>query len=252
VTESMIILKSKNELEKMAMACRIVAEVLQELVRAARPGLPTIELDTLAEQSIRMRGGVPAFKGYRGFPNTLCVSLNEQVVHGIPSQRRLRAGDIVGLDLGAIWEGYYGDAAVTVPVGQVPSTTECLLTTAREALYTGIKEVSPGKHLSDISHAIQRYAETRGYSVVRAYVGHGIGTALHEEPQVPNFGPPGRGPRLKAGMVLAIEPMVNIGDADVELLADGWTVVTADRQLSAHFEHTVAITDEGHQVLTAL
>jgi methionyl aminopeptidase len=248
----MIILKSKSEIEKMAMACHIVAEVLQELVRVVRPGLTTLELDAFAERSIRTRGGVPAFKGYRGFPNTLCVALNEQVVHGIPSKRRLRAGDIIGLDLGAKWEGYYGDAAVTVPVGQISSDTECILTTAREALYMGIKEVSPGKHLSDISHAIQRYAETRGYSVVRAFVGHGIGTALHEEPQVPNFGPPGRGPRLKAGMVLAIEPMVNIGDADVEILDDGWTVVTADGQLSAHFEHTVAITDEGPQILTAL
>lgn len=248
----MIILKSKSEIEKMAIACHIVAEVLQELVHVVRPGLTTLELDALAERSIRTRGGVPAFKGYRGFPNTLCVALNEQVVHGIPSKRRLRAGDIIGLDLGAKWEGYYGDAAVTVPVGQTPSDTECLLTTARDALYMGIKEVSPGKHLSDISHAIQRYAETRGYSVVRAFVGHGIGTALHEEPQVPNFGPPGRGPRLKAGMVLAIEPMVNIGDADVEILDDGWTVVTADGQLSAHFEHTVAITDEGPQILTAL
>jgi methionyl aminopeptidase len=248
----MIILKSKSEIEKMAVACRIVAEVLQELVRAVRPGLSTLELDALAERSIRARGGVSAFKGYRGFPNTLCVSLNEQVVHGIPSKRRLRAGDIISLDLGAKWEGYYGDAAVTVPVSHIPPETECLLATAREALYMGIKEVSPGKHLSDISHAIQRYAETRGYSVVRTFVGHGIGTALHEEPQVPNFGPPGRGPRLKAGMVLAIEPMVNVGDADVEILDDGWTVVTADGQLSAHFEHTVAITDEGPQILTAL
>jgi methionyl aminopeptidase len=248
----MIILKSKSEIEKMAIACHIVAEVLQELVRVVRPGLTTLELDAFAERSIRTRGGVPAFKGYRGFPNTLCVALNEQVVHGIPSKRRLRAGDIIGLDLGAKWEGYYGDAAVTVPVGQIPSDTECLLTTAREALYMGIKEVSAGKHLSDISHAIQCYAETRGYSVVRAFVGHGIGTALHEEPQVPNFGPPGRGPRLKVGMVLAIEPMVNNGDADVEILDDGWTVVTADGQLSAHFEHTVAITDEGPQILTAL
>lgn len=248
----MIILKSKSEIEKMATACHIVAEVLEMLVRTVRPGLTTLELDALAEQSIRTRGGVPAFKGYRGFPNTLCVSLNEQVVHGIPSKRRLRPGDIIGLDLGAKWEGYYGDAAVTIPVGQIPADTECLLTTAREALYMGVKEVSPGKHLSDISHAIQRYAETRGYSVVRAFVGHGIGTALHEEPQVPNFGPPGRGPRLKAGMVLAIEPMVNVGHADVETLDDGWTVVTADGQLSAHFEHTVAITDEGPQILTAL
>jgi methionyl aminopeptidase len=248
----MIILKSRSEIEKMAVACRIVAEVLEVLVRAVRPGLTTLELDALAEQSIRTRGGVPAFKGYRGFPNTLCVSLNEQVVHGIPSKRRLRAGDIVGLDLGAKWEGYYGDAAVTIPVGQISSEAQNLLETAREALYMGIKEVSPGKHLSDISHAIQCYAETRGYSVVRAFVGHGIGTALHEEPQVPNFGPPDRGPRLKPGMVLAIEPMVNIGDADVEILDDGWTVVTADGQLSAHFEHTVAITDEGSQILTVL
>jgi len=248
----MIILKSKSEIEKMAFACRIVAEVLQMLVRAVHPGLTTLQLDVIAERNIRVRGGVPAFKGYRGFPNTLCVSLNEQVVHGIPSKRRLRAGDIIGLDLGAKWEGYYGDAAVTIPVGQIPLETERLLTTAQEALYMGIKEVSPGKHLSDISHAIQRYAETRGYNVVRAFVGHGIGTALHEEPQVPNFGPPGRGPRLKTGMVLAIEPMVNIGDADVEILDDGWTVVTADGQLSAHFEHTVAITDEGPQILTGL
>jgi methionyl aminopeptidase len=248
----MIILKSKSEIEKMAVACHIVAEVLATLVRAVRPGLSTLELDALAERGIRTRGGMPAFKGYRGFPNTLCVSLNEQVVHGIPSKRRLRAGDIIGLDLGATWEGYYGDAAVTIPVGPIPAETECLLTTAREALYLGVKEVSPGKHLSDISHAIQRHAETRGYSVVRAFVGHGIGTALHEEPQVPNFGPPGRGPRLKVGMVLAIEPMVNVGHADVEILDDGWTVVTADGQLSAHFEHTVAITDEGPQILTAL
>jgi len=248
----MIILKSKSEIQKMAIACHIVAEVLEMLVHTVRPGLTTLELDALAERGIRTRGGVPAFKGYRGFPNTLCVSLNEQVVHGIPSKRRLRTGDIIGLDLGAKWEGYYGDAAVTIPVGPIPSHTECLLTTACEALYLGVKEVSPGKHLSDISHAIQRHAETRGYSVVRAFVGHGIGTALHEEPQVPNFGPPGRGPRLKAGMVLAIEPMVNIGHADVEILDDGWTVVTADGQLSAHFEHTVAITDEGPQILTAL
>src|SRR5919108_3452452 len=248
----MIILKSKSEIQKMAIACRIVAEVLEVLVRAVRPGLTTLELDALAERSIRARGGVPAFKGYRGFPNTLCVSLNEQVVHGIPSKRRLRTGDIIGLDLGAKWEGYYGDAAVTVPVGHIPSETECLLTTAREALYIGIKEVSPGKHLSDISHAIQRHAETRGYSVVRAFVGHGIGTALHEEPQVPNFGPPGRGPRLKAGMVLALEPMLNMGTSDVRILKDNWTVVTADGKLSAHFEHTVAITEEGPQILTAL
>jgi methionyl aminopeptidase len=246
----MIILKSKSEIDKMRVACRVVAEVLQELVRLARPGVSTLELDAFAEKSIRARGAVPAFKGYRGFPKTLCVSVNDQVVHGIPSKRRLKEGDIVGLDLGAKWDGYYGDAAITIPVGNITSRAESLLATARKALSLGIKEVSPGQHLSEISHAIQRYAEGQGYSVVRAFVGHGIGTALHEEPQVPNFGPPGRGPRLKVGMVLAIEPMVNIGDADVEILDDGWTVVTVDGQLSAHFEHTVAITEAGPEILT--
>jgi methionyl aminopeptidase len=246
----MIILKSKSEIEKMRVAGRIVAEALQELVRAVRPGVSTLELDALAERAIRARGAVPAFKGYRGFPKTLCVSINEQVVHGIPSKRRLKEGDIVGVDLGAKWDGYYGDAAVTIPVGSITPVAESLLATAREALYLGIKEISPGQHLSDISHTIQRYAEGQGYSVVRAFVGHGIGTALHEEPQVPNFGPPGRGPRLKVGMVLAIEPMVNIGDADVEIMDDGWTVITADGQLSAHFEHTVALTEAGPEILT--
>jgi len=236
----------------MAVACRIVAEVLQELVRTARPGVATLELDALAERGIKTRGGVPAFKGYRGYPSTLCVSINEQVVHGIPSKRRLKAGDIIGLDLGAKWEGYYGDAAVTVPIGQISSQAESLIAVAQEALAVGIKQVEPGRHLSDISHAIQHYAEAHRYSVVRDFVGHGIGTALHEAPQVPNFGPPGRGPRLRAGMILAIEPMVNLGEADVEILNDGWTVVTTDGQLSAHFEHTVAILDEGPQILTAL
>jgi len=248
----MIILKSKREIEKMAIACRIVAEVLWEIVHAAQSGITTLELDALAEQGIKLRGGIPAFKGYRGFPSTLCVSINEQVVHGIPSRRRLRTGDIVGLDLGAKWEGYYGDAAVTVPVGKVSMEAEGLIAVAREALAIGIKQVEPGKHLSDISHAIQHYTEERQYSVVRDFVGHGIGTALHEAPQVPNFGPPGRGPRLKPGMILAIEPMVNLGGADVEILNDGWTVITSDGRLSAHFEHTVAILDEGPKVLTAL
>ena len=246
----MIILKSKREIDKMRVACRVVAEVLKDLIHEVRSGVSTLELDAIAERGIRARGAIPAFKGYRGFPNTLCVSVNEQVVHGIPSKRRLKEGEIVGLDLGAKWDGYYGDAAVTVPVGHVAPTAQSLLITAEEALRIGINEVRPGKHLSDISHAIQSYAEAHGYSVVRAFVGHGIGTALHEEPQVPNFGPPGRGPRLKVGMVLAIEPMVNVGDADVEILEDGWTVVTADGQLSAHFEHTVAITEEGPQILT--
>lgn len=248
----MIILKSKDEIEKMRSASRVVAEVLQELRRAVRPGMSTLELDAIAERGIRGRGAIPAFKGYRGFPNTLCVSVNEQVVHGIPSRRRLKEGDIVGLDLGAIWEGYFGDAAVTVAVGRPAPAAEDLLTTTREALHAGINQARPGNHLSDISHAIQTYAEARGYTVVRAFVGHGIGTALHEEPQVPNFGPPSRGPRLKAGMVLAIEPMVNIGEAEVEILDDGWTVVTADGQLSAHFEHTIAITEQGPEILSVV
>ncbi len=246
----MIILKSKNEIGKMRVACRVVAEVLQDLIREVRPGISTLELDAIAERGIRARGAIPAFKGYRGFPNTLCVAVNEQVVHGIPSKRRLKEGEIIGLDLGAKWDGYYGDAAVTVPVGRIAPAAQSLLIATKEALYMGINEVRPGKYLSDVSHAIQSHAEARGYSVVRVFVGHGIGTALHEEPQVPNFGPPGRGPRLKVGMVLAIEPMVNVGDADVEILDDGWTVVTADGQLSAHFEHTVAITEEGPEILT--
>lgn len=248
----MIILKSKHEIEKMRVASRIVAEVLEELVRAAHPGISTLELDVIAERGIRARGAIPAFKGYRGFRHTLCVSVNEQVVHGIPSKRRLKDRDIVGLDLGAKWEGYYGDAAVTVAVGQTMPEAKELLATTSEALHLGIQQASPGNHLSDISHAIQSFAETRGYTVVRAFVGHGIGTALHEEPQVPNFGPPSRGPRLKAGMVLAIEPMVNIGEADVEILEDGWTVVTTDGQLSAHFEHTVAITEQGPEILSVV
>lgn len=248
----MIILKSKSEIEKMRLAGHIVAEVLQEVSQAARPGITTLELDALAERGIRSRGAIPAFKGYRGFPNSLCVSVNDQVVHGIPSKRRLMEGDIIGLDLGAIWDGYYGDAAVTVPVGQISPASERLLVITKEALYAGINEVKSGKHLSDISHAIQTHAESQGYGVVRTFVGHGIGTALHEEPQVPNFGPPGRGPRLRVGMVLAIEPMVNIGDADVEILDDGWTVVTADGKWSAHFEHTVAITENGSEILTML
>ena len=252
MTTEMIILKSKQEIETMRVASRIVAEVLQELIKAARPGISTLELDAIAERRIRDRGAIPAFKGYRGFPNTLCVSLNEQVVHGIPSKRRLKEGDIVSLDLGAIWDGYYGDAAVTVPVGRIAPATERLLTTAEASLGVGIQSARPGNYLSDISHAIQMCAESYGYNVVRAFVGHGIGTALHEEPQVPNFGPPGRGPRLKAGMVLAIEPMVNVGDAEVEILEDGWTVVTADGQLSAHFEHTIAITDNGPEILTVV
>jgi methionyl aminopeptidase len=210
-------------------------------------------LDRIAESYIRKHGGIPAFKGYRGFPATLCTSINHEVVHGIPSkQRRLHEGDIIGIDCGAIVDGYYGDHAITFAVGKITEVERRLLDTAQQALTVAVTQTKVGNHLSDISHAIQVYAEERGYSVVKAFVGHGIGTALHEEPQVPNFGPPGRGPRLREGMVLALEPMVNIGTSDVSILSDNWTVVTADGKLSAHFEHTVAVTECGGRVLSQL
>jgi methionyl aminopeptidase len=215
------------------------------------PGVTTAELDRAAEAFIRQHGGIPAFKGYRGFPATLCTSINAEVVHGIPSKKRkLRSGDIIGIDCGAIVDGYYGDHAVTFAVGEISSQVQELLQATREALEEGIAQAKVGNRLSDISHAIQKYAEERGYSVVKAFVGHGIGTELHEEPQVPNFGPPGRGPRLRDGMVLALEPMLNIGTADVQILSDNWTVVTVDGKLSAHFEHTVAVAEHGGIVLS--
>jgi methionyl aminopeptidase len=244
-------LKSDKEIEVMATASRIVAQTLKELRSMAQPGVTTMELDEAAELTIRRLGGVPAFKGYRNFPRTLCVSVNEEVVHGIPSRRRLQEGDIVGLDLGAIVEGYYGDAAVTVAVGAVPAPAHRLMQVTQQALYDGIAQARVGNRLSDISHAVQRRAEAAGFSVVTDFVGHGIGRQLHEEPQIPNFGPPGQGPRLRAGMVLAIEPMVNAGGSAVKVLADRWTVVTQDGSLSAHFEHTIAISEGGPRVLTA-
>ncbi|HXZ25008.1 MAG TPA: type I methionyl aminopeptidase [Nitrospiria bacterium] len=247
----MIMLKSDREIEVMTAASRIVAKTLLELRVMARPGVTTLELDEAAESTIRRLGGVPAFKGYRNFPRTLCVSVNEEVVHGIPSRRRLQDGDIVGLDLGAIVEGYYGDAAVTVAVGTVPIPVQRLLQVTQQALYDGITQARVGNRLSDISHAVQRRAEAAGFSVVTDFVGHGIGRQLHEEPQIPNFGPPGQGPRLRQGMVLAIEPMVNMGGSAVKVLADRWTVVTQDGSLSAHFEHTIAISEGGPRVLTA-
>jgi methionyl aminopeptidase len=210
-------------------------------------------LDRIAEEFIEARGGKPAFKGYRNYPKTLCASVNDQVVHGIPSKRELNEGDIVGLDLGAIIEGFYGDSAVTVPVGQVPSRVLELLRVTEEALYAGIAEAVVGKRLSDISHAIQQHAESAGFSVVTDFVGHGIGRQLHEEPQVPNYGKPGQGPRLQVGMVLAIEPMVNMGGSAVRVLDDRWTAVTKDGSLSAHFEHTIAIQPSGPpRILTKL
>lgn len=237
----------------MAQASKIVAETLEGLKREIRPGVTTDELDRFAEDFIRARGGIPAFKGYRSYPKTLCVSVNDQVVHGIPSKRVLKEGDIVGLDLGAIVGGFYGDAAVTVPVGKVSPKVMELLRVTEESLYAGIAQAVVGNRLSDISHAVQRHAEAAGLSVVTDFVGHGIGRQLHEEPQVPNYGKPGQGPRLQVGMVLAIEPMVNMGDSGVRILDDQWTAVTKDGSLSAHFEHTIAIQASGPpKILTKL
>ena len=249
----MIILKTQDEIEVMARASKLVAETLQALKREVRPGIATEELDRLAEEFIRARGGVPAFKGYRNYPKTLCASVNDEVVHGIPSKRVLKDGDIVGLDLGAIVDGFYGDSAVTVPVGAIPPEAVELLRVTEEALYKGIEQAIVGNRLSDISHAIQRHAEAAGFSVVTDFVGHGIGQQLHEEPQIPNYGKPGQGPRLQVGMVLAIEPMINMGGSAVRVLEDQWTAVTRDGSLSAHFEHTIAIQASGPpRILTTL
>jgi methionyl aminopeptidase len=241
----MIILKTPAEIEVMAEASKVVAEALEVVRKEVRPGVSTDELDQIAEEAIRARGGVPAFKGYRSYPKTLCASVNEQVVHGIPSKRKLKEGDIIGLDLGAIVGGFYGDSAVTVAVGRIPEATAKLVQVTEEALYLGIKQAVVGNRLTDISHAVQCHVEAVGYSVVTEFVGHGIGRQLHEEPQVPNYGRPGQGPRLQPGMVLAIEPMVNMGGSAVRVLDDRWTAVTADGSLSAHFEHTIAIQPSG-------
>jgi methionyl aminopeptidase len=241
----MIILKTPAEIEVMARASRVVAEALDIVRKAVQPGITTEELDCIAEQEIRVRGAFPAFKGYRNYPRTLCASVNDQVVHGIPSKRKLKEGDIIGLDLGAIVGGFYGDSAVTVAVGSVPDATGKLVQVTKEALYLGIQQAVVGKRLSDISHAVQLHIESSGFSVVTEFVGHGIGRQLHEEPQVPNYGKPGQGPRLQPGMVLAIEPMVNMGRSAVRILEDRWTAVTVDGSLSAHFEHTIAIQPTG-------
>lgn len=241
----MIILKTPDEIAVMAKASRVVAEVLEVLRSTVKAGITTDELDGLAESEIRLRGAVPAFKGYRNYPKTLCASVNDQVVHGIPSKRVLKQGDIIGLDLGAIVGGFYGDSAITVAVGGVEERAADLVRITREALALGIEQAIVGNRLSDISHAVQRHVESAGYSVVTEFVGHGIGRQLHEEPQVPNYGKPGQGPRLQPGMVLAIEPMVNMGGAAVRVLDDRWTAVTVDGSLSAHFEHTIAIQPNG-------
>lgn len=246
----MINIRSPQEIAKIRKSSSLVARALEKVKEAIRPGVSTAELDRIAEETIKRGGGKPAFKGYRGFPASLCVSVNEEVVHGIPGKRRLKKGDIVSLDLGVLMDGYYGDAAITVPVGEISELAKRLLQVTEEALYRGIEKARAGNRLFDISHAIQRWVEAAGFSVVRDFVGHGIGRSLHEEPQVPNFGPPNQGPRLEAGMVLAIEPMVNTGTWRVKVLENGWTVVTADGGLSAHFEHTVAITEGDPEILS--
>lgn len=246
----MVILKSKDEIVKMREAGRLTANLLNELVKHVAPGIATLELDTLAEEFIVSRGGIPAFKGYHGYPNAITVSINEEVVHAIPTNRKIKEGDLVSLDVGVVYDGYVGDAAFTVPVGDVGSDKLQLLNVTKEALHRGIEQAKPGNHLGDISHAVQSYVESFGFSIVRDLVGHGIGRSMHEDPQVPNYGHPGQGIKLQSGMVLAIEPMVNMGTYNVEVLSDKWTVVTKDRQPSAHFEHTVAITDNGPEILT--
>lgn len=248
----MIILKSPHEIKMIERACKIVAGALEMLEGIIRPGIKTKELEEYAEAYIQARGGKPAFKGYRGYPASICVSINNQVVHGIPSQRRLEEGDIVSIDLGVIYEGYYGDAARSYAVGSIGELQRKLLEITEKALYIGIEKAKAGNRVGDISSAIQTYVESNGFSVVRAFVGHGVGKFLHEEPQVPNFGKPGKGPRLKEGMTIAIEPMVNTGLPDVMILNDGWTAVTVDGGYSAHFEHTVVITKNGAQILTKL
>jgi len=248
----MIILKSPQEIEKISHACRVVAMTLIYLKDKVDPGVTTQELDRLAEEFMVKQGARPAFKGYRDFPCTICTSINEEVVHGIPSKKHLEEGDIIGIDVGAVVEGYFGDAAITFPVGKIAPNVQRLLEVTEQALYEGISQAYPGNRLSDISHAIQERAEAAGFGVVRDFVGHGIGKNLHEDPQVPNFGLPGQGPRLKEGMVLAIEPMINMGGAPVKVLEDNWTVVTQDGSLSAHFEHTISVTPQGPVVLTKL
>lgn len=248
----MIILKSREEIDKMRRSNRLVAEIMDMLRGMIKPGVTTAELDSFAEDFIRRSGAVPAFKGYMGYKHTLCISINEEVVHGIPSSRKLCEGDIVGIDCGALLDGFYGDHAWTFGVGSISDAAKRLIDTAEGALKDGIEIAMVGKRLFDISHVIQRRAEDAGYSVVRDFVGHGIGTSLHEDPQVPNFGEPDTGMRLRPGLTLALEPMINEGTWEVEVLNDGWTVVTKDRKLSAHFEHTIAITDNGPEILSKL
>jgi methionyl aminopeptidase len=246
----MIICKSKAEIDIMREAGRVVALTHKELAKAIQPGITTKELDQIAERFIRNMNAKPSFKGYGGFSGSICTSVNEQLVHGIPGNRVLQEGDIISIDIGAEVQGYHGDSAWTYAVGKVSDEAVRLMEVTEASLYKGLEEAAPGARLSNISHAIQTYAETAGYSIVREYVGHGVGRNLHEDPQIPNYGPAGRGPRLQTGMVLAIEPMVNLGKRYVKTLEDNWTVVTVDGTLCTHYEHTIAITDDGYEILT--
>ncbi len=249
----MIIIKTPEEISRMKTACRIVAETLADLKSFVMPGVSTKDIEKFAEERIKTKGGAPAFKGYRGYPASVCTSVNNQVIHGIPSAaQRLKEGDIISIDLGVYIDGFYGDGAVTLPIGEVSPLAKRLLKVTEDALYIGIDKATVRNRVSDISSAIQKHVEANGFSVVRAFVGHGIGSSLHEEPQVPNFGVTGQGQRLKEGMTIAIEPMVNTGGHEVMILEDGWTAVTADGGLSAHFEHTVAITSGEAKILTKI
>lgn len=246
----MIVLKTEREIEIMREAGKIVAKTHLELQQHIRPGITTKELDYIAEKFIQSQGAIPSFKGYNGFTGSICTSVNEELVHGIPGKRVLREGDIISIDIGAYYNGYHADSAWTYPVGEIDEESKRLLKVAEQSLYRGLEEAKPGARLTNISHAIQTYVEAKGFSIVREYVGHGIGQNLHEDPQVPHYGPPGKGPRLKPGMVLCIEPMVNAGSRYVKTLSDNWTVVTVDGKRCAHFEHTVAITETGCDILT--
>lgn len=248
----MIICKSDVELQIMREAGRIVADTHRRMAEAVQPGVTTKELDQIAEAYIRSQGAIPSFKGYNGFPASICASVNEELVHGFPGSRVLKEGDIISIDIGAQYNGFHGDSAWTYPVGKVSETARKLLEVTEQSLYEGLRKAGPDVRLYTISHAIQTYVEAAGFSIVREYVGHGIGRDLHEEPQIPNYGTPDRGPRLKPGMVLAIEPMVNAGERHVRTLSDNWTVVTVDGSLCAHFEHTIAITPDGYEILTTV
>lgn len=248
----MIVCKTPREIEIMREAGRIVALTHQELKKHIVPDITTKELDAIAEQTIRKYGASPSFKGYHGFPGSICTSVNEELVHGIPSDRKLKDGDVISIDIGAKYNGYHGDSAWTYPVGSISESVQKLLDVTERSLYLGLEQVKPSERLSNVSHAIQTYTESNGFSVVREYVGHGIGQDLHEDPQIPHYGPPNKGPRLKPGMVICIEPMINEGTRYVKTLSDNWTVVTVDGKWCVHFEHTVAVTETGYEILTTL